>query len=185
MMSLEQRKLRRFETLESRRTLDSEAPYVVSIQPPDSSSRVVIEFNEAVEHVDKSDFQLFRNSVPANDLVLSGQWLTATRFELALTALHDANYDLALSALSSDIADLAGNPIRTDASQAWTIDTQSPTFTIDFTTRRTACQSAFSPGGHGRLNDARVNWLLCAVRETAVCLDRLGSHDLRRLRLES
>ncbi len=119
--------------------IDVVAPAVdiVDVAPDPRNSTVnaiSIVFSEAVAGFNLADLVLSRNGGP--NLLTGGESLTsADNITWTLSGLGpltgaEGNYTLTLAAAGSGISDTAGNLLATGASDAWTVDTTSPTVDV-------------------------------------------------------
>ena len=113
-------------------TTDTTAPTadIVGISPDPRNiavSPVPITFSEEVTGLDRSDFTLTRNGavVELTNATVTGSGASYT-LNLTNVTADEGTYVLTLTAAGSGISDLVGNPLGTDATDTWLMDTTAP-----------------------------------------------------------
>ncbi|MBI1312831.1 hypothetical protein GC176_16195, partial [bacterium] len=108
---------------------------VIDVTPDPRNSdagTVAVSFSEAVTGVDIGDFTLTRSgaSVDVSGLIVSG---SGSSYSIDLSSVTSASgeYVLTLAVSGSSIQDAAGNPLSSDASDAWSTDATAPSVTVD------------------------------------------------------
>ncbi|MFO0900788.1 MAG: hypothetical protein U0836_25440 [Pirellulales bacterium] len=124
---------------------------VVDVSPDPRGSAVgslQIVFSEAVSGFDLADLALTRNGganlLTGSQTLTTSDNITYTLNNLSALTGTSGNYLLTLTAAASGIADTAGNLLAANASDAWVVDTTTPTVDITDVTpdpRNTAVSS--------------------------------------------
>ena len=121
------------------RTFDTSGPTVsitaVSPDPRNTSvSSIQIVFNKAVTGFDLADLTLKLNGganlLTGAQTLTSGDNITWTLGNLSGLTGAEGTYVLKLTASGSNIKDAANNPLLSDATETWVMDTTSPTVTV-------------------------------------------------------